>query len=259
MGFLTDVVEQVRRDLQARPLDESALMAYAMSMPPPRDFAGALTREPPSIIAEVKRASPSAGPISDAEPAAQAAAYEEGGAAAVSVLTEPRHFDGSLVDLRAVHLATERTPVLRKDFLIHPAQLIEARAAGADAVLLIAACLSANELTAMLAAAGDLGLGALVETHSDHDLDKALGAGASVVGVNARDLETFEVDAERALASVRRIPRDRVAVLESGISSRKQVERAAEAGAVAVLVGEALMRAADPAAKIRELLGRGAT
>ncbi len=259
MGFLTDIVDRVRRDLERRPLDESALMAYAMAMPPTRDFAAALTAgSPPAIIAEIKRASPSAGAITDAEPAAQARAYEEGGAAAISVLTEPRRFNGSLADLRAVHFATTGAPVLRKDFLILPAQLIEARAAGADAVLLIAACLSPNELAAMLAAAADLGLGTLVETHSEEDLAKGLEAGAPVVGVNARDLETLEVDVERALEQLGRVPADRVVVFESGISTRGQVERALQAGARAVLVGEALMRSPDPAAKIRELLGKEA-
>jgi len=153
-----------------------------------------------------------------------------------------------------VHLAVG-IPVLRKDFLVHPAQVIESRVEGADAVLLIAAALSEPELKAMLAAAGDLGLGALVETHSEEDLDKALATGAEVVGINARDLETLEVDVGRAVALLGRVPPDRIAVLESGISSRGDVERATGAGARAVLVGEALMRADDPVAKLRELRG----
>jgi indole-3-glycerol phosphate synthase len=170
------------------------------------------------------------------------------------VLTEPVHFDGSLADLRAVHHATT-VPVLRKDFLVHPAQLIEARVAGADAVLLIAAALGETELKAMLNAAEDLELGSLVETHSPEDLDRALGADAKVVGVNARDLETLDVDEDRAIMLLRSVPDDRIAVFESGISTRGQVERAIEAGANAVLVGEALMRAEDPCAKLRELRG----
>ena len=133
--------------------------------------------------------------------------------------------------------------------------MIESRAGGADAVLLIAAALSELELKAMLAAAADLGLGALVEAHSDGDLEKALATDAAVVGVNARDLETLEVDAARALRLLGEVPADRVAVLESGLSTRQDVERALEAGAVAVLVGEALMRAADPVAAIRALRG----
>lgn len=256
MGFLSELVSGVRRDLDRRPLDESRLLARAMAVPPPRDFAGALRSGRPAIVAEVKRASPSAGAIAEADAGAVAAAYEAAGAAAISVLTEPRHFHGSLADLRAVRLRT-RIPILRKDFLVHPAQLIEARAEGADAVLLITACLSDDELGALLATAGDLGLAALVESHSGEDLDRALAAGAAVVGINARDLETLEVDEERALELLGRVPGDRVAVLESGISTREQVERAGAAGAAAILVGEALMRAPDPGRKLRELAGLG--
>ncbi len=255
MGFLSETVDDVRRRLAREPLDESRLMALAMRLPPTRGFAGSLwSARPPAVIAEVKRASPSAGHIAETDPAAQARAYEAAGAAAVSVLTEARHFDGSLADLRAVHLATS-VPVLRKDFLIHPAQLMEARVEGADAVLLIAAALSADELAAMLGAAEDLGLGALVEVHAQEDLDKALATDAKVIGANARDLESLEVDLDRALALLERVPGDRIAVAESGLTEREQVERAVTAGARAVLVGEALMRAADPGAKLRELRG----
>ena len=257
MGFLTDVVERVRRELERAPLDEGALLARCMSLPPPRDFVAALrTSARPAVIAEVKRASPSAGPIAaGADPRALAAAYQGGGAAAISVLTEPRHFDGSLADVRLVHVVAS-LPVLRKDFLVHPAQLMETRAAGADAALLIAAALSPPELAAMLATAGDLGLATLVEAHTRDDLERALAAGAGVVGVNARDLETLEVDEGRALDLLASVPGDRVRVLESGISTRGQVLRAVAAGADAVLVGEALMRAEDPAAALRSLLGR---
>ncbi len=255
MGFLTDVVDGVRRRLERRPLDESGLMAIAMGLPPARPFVGALWASPqPAVIAEVKRSSPSAGRIADVDPGAQARAYEAAGASAVSVLTEPEHFDGALADLRAVHLAVG-VPVLRKDFLIHPAQVIEARAEGADAVLLIAAALSELELRAMLAASEDLGLGALVEAFSAEDLEAALATGATVIGVNARDLQTLEVDVARALELLRRVPEDRIAVLESGVSTREHVRLATEAGARAVLVGEALMRADDPGAKLRELAG----
>jgi indole-3-glycerol phosphate synthase len=255
MGFLSEKVEDVRRRLERTPIDESKLMALALGLPPTRAFAGALWSAPePAVIAEVKRASPSAGAIADADPAERARVYEGAGAVAISVLTEPLHFDGSLADLRAVHLATT-IPVLRKDFLVHPAQLIEARVEGADAVLLIAAALSEIELRAMLAAAEDLGLGALVETHSEGDLERALGTDAKVIGVNARDLETLDVDPDRALRLLSTIPRDRIAVLESGISTRAHVELALAAGARAVLVGEALMRAADPGAALRRLRG----
>ena len=256
MGFLTDLVAERRRELERHPIDDSTLLTRALSMPPARDFVGALRARAgdPAVIAEVKRASPSAGAIADRDPGAQARAYASAGAAAISVLTEPAHFHGSLADLRAARMACD-LPVLRKDFLIYPSELIESRATGADAVLLIAACLSANELVAMLAAARDLGLGALVETHSDDDLDKALATDAEVVGVNARDLETLDVDAERALAHLRRIPAGRLSVMESGIATRDHVRAAVDAGASAILVGEALMRADDPGVKLRELLG----
>jgi indole-3-glycerol phosphate synthase len=257
MGFLTDVVQDVRRRLDRAPLDEGRLLATALARPPTRPFAEALRATPgTALIAEVKRSSPSAGRIADADPAAQARAYASAGAAAVSVLTESAHFDGSLADLRAVHLAV-RSPVLRKDFLVHPSQVIESRVEGADAVLLIAAAVGETELKALLSAAADLGLGALVETHSAEDLEKALATEAEVIGVNARDLETLEVDVDRALGLLADVPDERIAVLESGIAARDDVERAARSGARAVLVGEALMRAPDPGARIRELLGTG--
>src|SRR3990172_8199866 len=198
MGFLTEITDDVRRRLERSPLDESGLMALAIGLPPTRPFDDALrTDRPPAVIAEIKRSSRSAGKIAEADPAARARAYEAAGAAAVSVLTEPIHFDGSLADLRAVHLAVG-VPVLRKDFLVPPAQVIESRVEGADAVLLIAAALSATELMALVAAAADLGMGALVETHSEADLEKVLTTDASVIGVNARDLESLEVDPARA-------------------------------------------------------------
>ena len=255
MGFLTDLVDERRRRLERDPLDESALMALAMHLPPPRSFEEALRgAATPAVIAEYKRSSPSAGAIARLDLATQARAYEDGGAAAISVLTEPTRFDGALADLRAVRLAVD-LPVLRKDFLVHPVQVIESRAAAADAVLLIAAALSELEMKGMLAVAADLGLGTLVETHSEEDLAKALATDAHVIGVNARDLETLELDVERALAMLPEVPSDRVAVLESGVSIREHVERAIDAGARAVLVGETLMRSKDPAATIRSLRG----
>jgi indole-3-glycerol phosphate synthase len=257
MGFLTDVVERLQRDLEEHPLDDLALMARVSAMPPAKDLEAALTvGEPPALIAEVKRASPSAGMIAeDVNPSVLARGYQAGGAAAVSVLTEPRHFQGSLADLQAVRSSVS-IPVLRKDFLIHPSQVIEARASGADAVLLIVAALTDAQLRALLEAAGDVGLATLVETHSDEDLRRALDSEAKVIGVNARDLETLEVDVAGALARVGRVPDDRISVLESGISTRANVDAALEAGASAILVGEALMRADDPARAVRKLLWR---
>src|SRR6476659_6065796 len=177
VGFLTDLVARVRRDLERSPLDEGALYARCMSLPPARDFVGALRRDGTAVIAEVKRSSPSAGEIAEVDPRAQAAAYERAGAAAISVLTEPHHFGGSLADLRSVHLVT-RLPVLRKDFLVHPAQLMEARAGGADAALLIAGTVTPAELGALLATADDLGLATLVEAHGERELADAVETGA---------------------------------------------------------------------------------
>ena len=257
MGFLTDLVDRLRRDLQEHPLDDAVLMARAAAMPPTRDFEGALRgAAPPGLIAEVKRASPSAGAIAeDANASVLARGYEAGGAAAVSVLTETRHFHGSLADLQAVRSSVS-IPILRKDFIVHPAQVIESRAAGADAVLLIVAALSDPELHALLEAATDLGLATLVETHSDEDLVRASATDAPVIGVNARDLESLEVDVEGALVRLARVPADRIGVLESGVAGRGDVDAALGAGASAILVGEALMRADDPARAVRKLLWR---
>jgi len=259
VGFLSELVARVRRELELHPLDEGALYARCMSLPPARDLERALRDEPgTAVIAEVKRSSPSAGAIAEVDPRAQAAAYERAGASAISVLTEPHHFGGSMSDLRSVHLVT-RLPVLRKDFLVHPAQLMEARAGGADAVLLIADAVTPAELRALVATADDLGLATLVEAHGPEHLAAAVDTGAPVIGVNARDLETLEMDPVGAMQLLATVPPDRVRVFESGIRTRGDVERAEAAGADAVLVGESLMRAGDPAAALRDLLGsRGA-
>ncbi|MEA2521711.1 MAG: indole-3-glycerol phosphate synthase [Actinomycetota bacterium] len=254
MGFLSDLTTVIRRDIAASPLDVTTLAAQADAAMPPRSLTAALRGRTPAIIAEIKRSSPSAGAIADADPRAQARAYADAGASAVSVLTEAHHFNGSLEDLRAVRTVID-LPLLRKDFLVDPSQVTEARAAGADAVLLITACLSDAELVAMLEAARGWGMDALVETHSARDLERALATNAELIGVNARDLETLEVDATRALAQLARIPADRVAVMESGISTRAQVVAAVAAGASGILVGEALMRADDPRAELRRLTG----
>lgn len=255
MGFLTDHVREVRRDLADRPLDEGALLARAVARPAARGFSSAMRERAPALIAEVKRASPSAGAIAaEVDLVAHAIGYADGGAAAISVLTEPRHFHGSLDDLEAVRIEVQ-VPVLRKDFLVHPAQIIEARARGADAVLLITACLTDGELASMLAVAADLGMDALVETHADHELERALASGARLIGVNARDLETLEVDVGRALERIGRVPADRIAVFESGVRTRADMRAAVDAGASAILVGEALMRAGDPRAAVGSLLG----
>jgi indole-3-glycerol phosphate synthase len=258
MGFLTNHVALVRQRLEAEPLPHDLLAAAAAAAPSSLDAAGALAaaaaRDGIAVIAEVKRASPSAGDIATgADPTAQALAYADGGAAMISVLTESDHFGGTLEDLRAVRAAVDR-PVLRKDFLVHPDQLLEARAAGADAVLLIAASLDDDELAAMLRAARDLGMEPLVETHSDRDLERVLATDARIVGVNARDLESLVVDLPAAIARLSRIDRRRLAVCESGIRTHDDVRAAVHAGASAILVGEALMRAPDPGAVVGELI-----
>jgi tryptophan synthase beta chain len=208
------------------------------------------------VVAEVKRRSPSRGPIrADLDPAALAAAYERGGAAAVSVLTEPDHFGGSPEDLAAVRAASA-LPLLRKDFVTTPYQVWEARAWGADAVLLIVAALGRDGLAALLAEAAGAGLDALVEVHTRAEAAAAAAAGATLVGVNARDLASLQVDAGRLAAVRDALPAGAVVVAESGIRSRRDVAAAAAAGADAVLVGETLVRADDPAAAVGDLLGR---
>ena len=209
-----------------------------------------------SLIAEIKRASPSAGDINaDIDPVGLARAYETGAAAAISVLTEPDYFKGSLDDLRAVRAAVN-LPVLRKDFVCHPLQVYEARAAGASAVLLIVAALSQDELTSLRELIGSLGMSALVETHDAQEIERARDAGARIVGINTRNLATLSVEPSLIAELAPVVPDGIVTVGESGVKTRADVEAMEAAGCDAVLVGEAVMRAPDPAAKIQELLGR---
>jgi indole-3-glycerol phosphate synthase len=199
-----------------------------------------------AVIAEVKRRSPSAGSIrEDLDPAERAERYAGHGAAAISVLTDGPYFGGSLDDLRA---AVGRTalPVLRKDFILDELQIIEARGAGAAAVLLIVRALSQARLTALLACVADARLEALVEVHTDVEVSRALDAGATVLGVNSRDLDTFRIDTAAAWSILRAVPARSVAVAESGMATPADVTAAAEAGADAVLIGTALSSAADP-------------
>lgn len=207
------------------------------------------------LIAEVKRRSPSGGEISPRlDPVRHAAAYVAAGAAAVSVLTEPAHFGGSIDDLSAV-AARVACPVLRKDFIIDELQLVEARAMGAAAVLLIVRALLPEALRSLHRRAVELGLDVLVEAHTAAEIDVALEAGGSVIGVNSRDLDDLSVDRGAAWALLARIPADRVAVAESGIAAVDDAERAAEAGADAVLVGSALSRSAAPGALVAAIAG----
>jgi indole-3-glycerol phosphate synthase len=232
---------------------EDALEQRVSSTEAPRGFRSALVRPGLSVIAEIKRASPSKGPLNEGLDAASlASAYAEGGAAAISVLTEPNGFKGSIEDMHAARNAG--LPVLRKDFIIDPFQVLESRAEGADAVLLIVRTVG-DELGDLLRATRALGMDALVEVFDDADLDRALDAGADVIGINHRDLETFEVDPERTAKLAPRIPDGIVIVGLSGVGSRGDVEELTDAGAHAVLVGESLVTASDPAAKLRELRG----
>ncbi len=239
-----------------RPLPEGSLRARLVTAPEPRGFAAALRRDRLAVIAEVKRSSPSAGHIAEVDAGVQAAGYARAGASAISVLTEPRHFNGSLADLRLARRSAD-VPLLRKDFVVHPAQVVESRVEGADAVLLITSAVSDLELRDLLETAEDARLDALVEVHTEEDLQRAVEAGAQLIGVNARDLETLEVNFERALGLLARAPADRLRVLESGISTAEHARAAEAAGADAILVGEALMRADDPAILLGQLTGAG--
>jgi len=220
-----------------------------------RRFSGAIGGHGVSVIAEFKRRSPSAGELREQADVAEAArAYESAGAAALSVLTEGPHFGGSLEDLRAARGASS-LPILRKDFIVDAYQLHEALVAGADAVLLIVAALSQRELAELHAQALALGLDPLVEVHDAEELAIALAAGAELVGINNRDLRDFSVDVTRTSLLVREVPDGVIVVSESGIASADQVRTLGREGVHAVLVGESLMRAEDPAAALRALIG----
>lgn len=254
MSVLQEITAQRRADVRGRTRELADLRARAADQPPARIFGAALRGDGLQLIAEIKRASPSAGPIADTDPAERARVYEGGGAAALSVLTEPRRFGGSLDDLVGARAACS-LPVLRKDFLCEPFHLVEARAYGADAVLLIVSALERNELADLHALATELGLDVLVEVHVESEVGPALAAGARIVGINARNLATLEVDLSQ-IARVRpSIPAGITVVGESGIGSRADVEPL-EGTVDAILVGETLMRADNPAATIAELLGR---
>jgi indole-3-glycerol phosphate synthase len=224
--------------------------------PPVRDFRAALEKPPGiQLIAEVKRASPSAGEIrTDVDVLAVAAAYEGHGAACISVLTDGPYFHGSLEDLRRIRPAVG-LPLLRKDFVLDEYQVMEARAAGADAVLLIAEILDDLALTGLIESVRRLGMEALVEFFAAENLPRVLRAGANLIGINNRNLHTFQTSLEQTIALAREVPRQCLVVSESGIRTRADVERLEAAGAKAILVGETLMRSADAGAKVRELIG----
>ena len=254
--ILDDIIShkraEVARRKAERPLSELEAMAAAAG--PIRPFADALRAPTIRIIAEIKRASPSAGPIRpDADPVAVAGEYAASGAAAISVLTDQTFFDGRLEFLALVRQAV-RLPLLRKDFVIDPYQVVESRAAGADCVLLIVAALSAEALADLLAQAAQLRLDALVEVHSEAEVEIALAAGARLIGVNHRDLRTFSMDMGLTARLAPRLPLGTVLVAESGIRTAGDVQGLAAAGASAVLVGDSLMRAPSPGAALARLL-----
>lgn len=252
---LTDILQTARRRAAALAAHRAQLEAAARQAPPPIPWLAALRGADVAVIAELKRRSPSVGAIAEGiEPAAHARAYVAGGARAISVLTEEPHFGGTLADLDAVRRAV-RVPLLRKDFLVVPEQVYEARVHGASAVLLIVRALAREELRELSALAEELGLARLVEVHEPAELDAALAVGPDCVGVNSRDLETLALDLEAALALLAEIPSEYVAVAESGMHGRRDVERAARSGADAVLVGTALAGAPDPGAAVRDLVG----
>jgi indole-3-glycerol phosphate synthase len=243
--------ERVERCKRERPLPE--LERAASERGEGRPFAEALSHPGTSLIAEFKRRSPSAGVIREGATVTEIArAYERGGAAALSILTEEAHFGGSLADLQEGRDASD-LPILRKDFTIDPYQLWEAKAAGADAVLLVVGALRQNELGALHGLARDLDLDALVEVHDEEELRVALEIDADVIGINNRNLEDFSVDLTTTFELLHDVPAGKVVVSESGISDRAQIEELEQVGVDAVLVGEALMRAPDPESAAREL------
>jgi indole-3-glycerol phosphate synthase len=238
-------------------ISERVLEHAVSGAPPTRGFRRRLAQPGRNVIAECKRRSPSRGVLRRAyDPAAIASSYQSSGAAAVSVLTEPAFFDGALSHLEEVR-KTVSVPLLRKDFTVDPYQLLEARAAGADAVLLIAAALDPKTLRALRHAAGELDLDALVEVHDERELDTAVDAGADLIGVNNRNLRTLDVSVDASFRLAARMPQDVIAVAESGLRSADDLDRLEAAGYRAFLVGERFMTAPDPGAALRSLLGTG--
>jgi indole-3-glycerol phosphate synthase len=256
MSVLDSIIEGVKEDLESRRLSRAQILEAIEVAPAVRSDISNFRSSALSVIAEVKRSSPSKGslaPISD--PALLACRYEKGGARAISVLTERRRFGGSLEDLDAVRSAVN-VPILRKDFMVDQYQFLEARAHGADLVLLIVAALSKSQLSDYLALTQELGMHAIVEVHTNEELEIALDNPCEFIGVNSRNLKTLEVDSAGFKDLLPRIPKDVVRIAESGISTRSDVEFAIEYGANAILVGEALVSAGDPEFALQNLLGR---
>jgi indole-3-glycerol phosphate synthase len=253
---LSRIIESRRAEVSRRKriMPEPVLRIAAGKAAAPRDFATALARDKVNVIAEIKKASPSAGVLRrDFEPAALARGFEGGGAAALSVLTEEENFQGALAHLRDARAAVG-LPVLRKDFIVDSWQVWEARAANADSFLLIAAALDDTTLAALLALGRELGMEALVEVHTAEELERVLAAGARIVGVNNRNLHTLEMHVETSLELAEMIPEDCIGVSESGLRSAEDLRKLRAAGFDAFLIGESLMREADPGAALRRLI-----
>lgn len=255
---ILDRIVAARRDSVAhrkRVLPDVALKLAVERQGAARDFAGMLSREGSNVIAELKKASPSLGLIrEDYAPAALASSLEAAGAAALSVLTEEEFFEGSLGDLKEAKKAVS-IPILRKDFIFDPWQVWEARAAGADSFLLIVAVLTDELLSELLSLGRELGMEPLVEVHSREELGRANAAGGKIIGVNNRDLRDFKVTLETSLDLIREIPESAIAVSESGLYTREDLERLRLAGFDAFLIGERLMKQADPGRELQHLLG----
>lgn len=257
MSVLDAIIEGVREDLAHRRGPLGALHERIDAQPPARDAYTFLSRDEMNVIAEVKRSSPSKGnlaPITD--PGALAEKYQEAGAAAVSVLTEQRRFGGSLTDLDVVRSRVE-LPVLRKDFMVDEYQFLEARAHGADIVLLIVAALSKSQLKDFFDLATELGMASLIEVHTQLELESAMEVSPKIIGVNSRNLKTLEVDPQVFQDLIPAIPSSIIRVAESGIATREDVIHAQNSGASAILVGESLVKSGNPISAMRELLGHG--
>jgi len=256
MSVLASIIEGVREDLAARRLPMGQLQEALETAPAVRDCLPHLLSSEMSVIAEVKRSSPSKGALASiGDPAGLAATYEEAGAQVVSVLTEQRRFGGTLADLDAVRKAID-LPILRKDFMVDEYKFYEARAHGADVVLLIVAALSKNQLEDYFHLSTELGMRSLIEVHTHDELERALDISPEIIGVNSRNLKTLDVDARAFAELIPQIPSNIARVAESGISSREEVVFAQECGATAILVGEALVRSESPSVAMNQLLGR---
>lgn len=255
MSVLDSIIEGVREDLANRRTSMAKIAEAIEAAQPVRDPLATLVANNFSVIAEVKRSSPSKGALASiADPGALAEKYVHAGATMISVLTERRRFGGSLADLTAVRERVD-IPILRKDFMVDEYQFFEARAHGADVVLLIVAALSRNQLSDYHQLALALGMRAIVEVHSNDELERAINISPEMIGVNSRNLKDLSIDINIFAELIPRVPTSIVRIAESGISKRGDVELAQKSGATAILVGEALVRSGDPALAMRELLG----